>query len=174
MPKTSISHSRLVPSRLAPLLLALATLVLATSASGAQAATKQVVKTADNTTLNKTVLTNNRGRTLYSLSAETKGRFICVGGCLSAWKPLVVRKGVKPTGPVRLGTRLRPDGRTQVTYKGLPLYTFTGDTGPGEVDGEGIKDVGTWHAATVRNPVPAPEPQPSPPPPSPYPYPSGY
>jgi predicted lipoprotein with Yx(FWY)xxD motif len=34
-----------------------------------------------------------------------------------------------------------------VTYRGLPLYRFTGDTKPGETTGEGIRDVGVWHAA---------------------------
>lgn len=176
MPSTTNFQPRSSPGRLAPLVvaLALAALVLATNASAAPAATKRVVKTADNATLGKTILTNNRGRTLYSLSAESKGRFICVESCLSAWKPLLVPKGVKPTGPVTLKTRIRPDDRTQVTYKGLPLYTFTGDTRAGEASGEGIKDVGTWHAATVRALAPAPDPEPSPTPPPPYPYPGGY
>ncbi len=70
-----------------------------------------------------------------------------VSACLSVWKPLTVKAGVKPVGPVRLGTIVRPDGRTQVTYRGLPLYRFTGDTKPGDASGEGIHDVGVWHAA---------------------------
>jgi hypothetical protein len=37
----------------------------------------------------------------------------------------------------------------QVTYKGAPLYTFTGDQQPGETKGQGIKDVGTWSVATT-------------------------
>ena len=37
--------------------------------------------------LGKTVLTNNGGRTLYSLSVEKHGRFICTGSCTSTWKP---------------------------------------------------------------------------------------
>ena len=112
------------------------------------AATKRVVKVAQNGTVGHKVLTNLRGRTLYSLSAEKNGTFICTdAACLSVWKPLTVPAGTKPTGPVHLGTILRPDGRTQVTYRGLPLYRFTGDTRPGDASGEGIQDVGTWHAA---------------------------
>ncbi len=87
-----------------------------------------MAKQADNATLGKTILTSDRGRTLYSLSAETKGRFICTGACASTWRPLVVPAGVKPTGPVKLGTIERPDGRTQVTFKGRPLYSFSGDS----------------------------------------------
>jgi predicted lipoprotein with Yx(FWY)xxD motif len=94
-----------------------------------------------------TVLTNKAGLTLYSLSVEKHGRFICTGSCVSTWIPLVVRPGVKPTGPVSLGVVKRPDGKRQVTFDGRPLYTFDGDSRKGEANGEGFKDVGTWHAA---------------------------
>lgn len=140
---------------------------LAGSASAAQA-TKRVAKQAENATLGKTILTNARGRTLYSLSAEAKGRLICTGACASTWRPLVVPATVKPTGPVKLGTIERPDGKTQVTFKGRPLYTFAGDPKAGDVNGEGIKDVGTWHAAVTGRAAPQPEPQPQPEPPYPY------
>jgi Secreted repeat of unknown function len=43
----------------------------------------------------------------------------------------------------------RPEGTVQVTYKGTPLYTFTGDQQPGETKGQGIKDVGTWSVITT-------------------------
>lgn len=110
---------------------------------------KRVVDKAHNASLGKTVLTNRAGLTLYSLSAETHGRFICKGSCLHDWHPLVVAKGVKPTGPVSLGTIKRPDnGMRQVTFAGKPLYTFDEDRRKGDADGEGFKDVGTWHAAT--------------------------
>lgn len=161
----------------------------------AAAATKSVAKEGTVASLGKTVLTNNAGRTLYSLSVETHGHFVCTEACLATWKPLVVKAGTKPTGPAKLGTVKRPDGRTQVTYKGRPLYTFGGDSKSGEANGEGIKDVGTWHAATLAkssaapesppsqepsppsNPSPSPSPSPSPTPaptPPPNPYPSPY
>jgi predicted lipoprotein with Yx(FWY)xxD motif len=124
--------------------------LIAAGAVGASAQTsKRVVKEANNAKLGKTVLTNVKGITLYSLSAETNGKFICKGSCLKDWHPLVVAAGVKPTGPVRLGTIKRPDnGRRQVTFNGRPLYTFDEDAKAGDAKGEGIKDVGTWHAAT--------------------------
>jgi hypothetical protein len=81
-----------------------------------------------------------------------------------------VPAGTRPTGPVKLGTIVRPDsGRTQVTYKGRPLYRFDDDRKAGDVEGEGFKDVGTWHAATPpqHSAEPAPQPQP---PENPYPY----
>jgi predicted lipoprotein with Yx(FWY)xxD motif len=133
----------------------------------AAAHSRTVAKKARNAGLGEIILTNLRGRTLYTLSAEVKGRFICTGACLSVWHPLVVRKGVKPLGPTRLGLVKRPDGRMQVTFKGRPLYTFGGDTKAGQTNGEGVKDVGTWHAASLGK-IMHREPQP---PENPYPYP---
>src|SRR3954453_22314954 len=106
-----------------------------------------IVKTGH--ALGKTVLVNHAGRTLYSLSAETDGRFICTGACVSLWHPLLVSGAHKPTGARSLSTVRRPTGQTQVTYKGKPLYTFTGDHKRGDAKGEGFKDVGVWHAAAV-------------------------
>jgi predicted lipoprotein with Yx(FWY)xxD motif len=146
----------------AALLAAALVALLAPAVAGAGQASKRVAKRAENATLGRTILTTTRGRTLYSLSAETGGRFICTGACLSTWHPLVVAAGVKPTGPAKLGTIERPEGRTQVTFKGRPLYSFAGDTKAGDVKGEGIKDVGTWHAAALSKTAPQPEPQPEP------------
>jgi predicted lipoprotein with Yx(FWY)xxD motif len=150
-------------------LLAMVLLVVGV-AQGAGRPSKRVVATAQNTALGKTVLTTLKGRTLYSLSVEKNGKFICTASCLSVWHPLVVPAGTKPTGPVKLGTIVRPDNEvTQVTFKGKPLYRFGGDSKAGDDKGEGIKDVGTWHAVTTAAAKPAPEPQPAP-----YQPPSGY
>ncbi len=166
MPLLAIPRPRPYPIRIALLALVAVALVFGAEAI-AMGTSKRVAKEAENATLNRTVLTSLKGKTLYSLSVEKRGKFICTGGCLASWKPLLVPKGVKPTGPVKLGTIKRPEGKTQVTYKGLPLYSFNGDTKTGEVNGEGLKDVGTWHAAkvgSVSSPAPAPEPE------TPYPY----
>ena len=136
----------------AALLTALAALAAGPSygAAGGMSAPQRVVKTAQNRSLDKTVLVDRRGKTLYTLSAETHGRFICTTKvCLSLWTPLVVAHGTTPAGAKLLATVRRPDGRTQVTYRGRPLYTFTEDTKPGDVKGNGFKDVGTWLAATT-------------------------
>jgi predicted lipoprotein with Yx(FWY)xxD motif len=153
------------------LVLALALIgLLAATGAGAADPTKRVAKKATSDELGRVYLTTMKGRALYSLSAEKNGRFVCSGGCLQIWHPLYVGDNVKPIGPVKLGTIERPNGRTQVTYKGKPLYTFNGDRKAGDVNGEGIRDVGTWHVATVsRIQAPPPEPQPEP-----YPYPSPY
>jgi predicted lipoprotein with Yx(FWY)xxD motif len=141
--------------------------LIAVPGSAGAKATKVVAKEVESATLGKVVLANMRGRTLYTLSAEKNGRFICTGSCLSSWHPLLVPANTKPTGPVKLGTIERPEGRTQATYKGRPLYAFAGDTKSGEANGEGIKDVGTWHAVVLAGSTESP----SPPAPEPeYPY----
>jgi len=166
------SRNRIQTAGLVAVAVALAAAMLAVGAFAQGGASKRVAKEAQNTTLGKTVLTNMSGRTLYSLSVEKNGKFICTASCLSVWHPLTVPAGVKPTGPVKLGTIKRPEGGIQVTYKGRPLYRFGGDTKAGAANGEGIKDVGTWHAAAVPQAAaePEPQPQPQPAPENPYPY----
>jgi predicted lipoprotein with Yx(FWY)xxD motif len=107
------------------------------------------VHAVQNATLGKKIVVTASGRTLYTLSAETHGRFICTGSCLQNWHPLKVPAGGKVEGVARLGTIRRPEGGRQATYQGRPLYTFDMDRKKGDVNGEGFKDVGTWHAAVV-------------------------
>jgi predicted lipoprotein with Yx(FWY)xxD motif len=126
----------------------LAAAFYAVNASGAGGT--RVVMTAKNKALGKTILVNRQGLTLYSLSVERHGRFICKNAaCLSLWKPLVVAKGAKPTGVSGLGTVKRPDGRIQVSYRGGPLYRFVQDRKRGDIKGNGFKDVGTWRVIVV-------------------------
>jgi len=117
------------------------------------------VQSVNSSKLGTSVLVNDKSMTLYTLSAEKGGRFICTtsskipGGsasCLALWHPLTVAKGSMPTGAAMLGTITRPDnGATQVTWHGRPLYTFTGDKAPGDASGNGFKDVGVWKAAAL-------------------------
>jgi predicted lipoprotein with Yx(FWY)xxD motif len=164
------SSTRIRTAGLVLLSLALLIAAIAASAVAQSGGSKRVVKESENATLGKTVLTTTAGRTLYSLSVEKNGKFVCTGACLSTWHPLTVPAGVKPTGPVKLGTIERPDGGTQVTYKGRPLYRFGADAKAGEANGEGIKDVGIWHAATATPSAVKPTPQPQPSPENPYGY----
>ncbi len=110
-----------------------------------------LVKTASNSKLGATVLVDAQGLTLYHLSAEQGGKFICTSAaCVQVWHPLSALSGSTPSGGVgSLGTVKRPDGTEQVTYKGEPLYTFAQDKEAGEANGQGFKDVGTWSAVTV-------------------------
>src|SRR3954468_15568815 len=101
-----------------------ATLLLVTRSSNASGGSS-LVKSARNATLGRTILVSRSGLTLYSLSAERHGRFICTGSmCLSIWKPLVVARSVTPTGVKGLSVVKRPDARRQVAFRGAPLYRF--------------------------------------------------
>jgi predicted lipoprotein with Yx(FWY)xxD motif len=132
----------------AALLIGIVAAIYATRSSGAAPA--KLVSTAHNKTLGMTILVNSRGRSLYSLSVERHGKFICTtSACLSLWRPLTVHRGTKPTGVAGLGTVKRPDGKIQVAYRGAPLYTFAQDAKRGDVKGNGFKDVGVWRVVTV-------------------------
>jgi predicted lipoprotein with Yx(FWY)xxD motif len=140
------SHRRALVIAAALALAALVAGLVATRSDGAPRQT--VVKTAKNAKLGKTILVTLRGRTLYSLSAERNGRFICTDGtCLSLWTPLRVPRGTSPSGVAGLSLVSRPDKTRQVAYRGAPLYTFTQDSRAGDINGNGFRDVGVWRPA---------------------------
>ncbi|HEX5309460.1 MAG TPA: hypothetical protein VFW38_10325 [Solirubrobacteraceae bacterium] len=145
-----------VPTLAACLLLAACGSSKSSTATSANAAAPQTtgpstatVKTASSSL--GTILVDAQGMTLYHLSGEQNGKFICTStACTGIWHPLTITAGSTANGAVgSLSTVKRPDGTTQVTYKGTPLYTFASDQQPGEVKGQGIKDVGTWSAVTT-------------------------
>jgi predicted lipoprotein with Yx(FWY)xxD motif len=101
-------------------------------------------------------LENAAGRTLYVSDLERHKVLCTSGACTAIWSPLTVTGRHRPTGPGKVGQELstikRPDGTSQVTYDGRPLYTFSFDHGAGQVNGDGAKDSFdghdfTWHAA---------------------------
>lgn len=101
------------------------------------------------------VLTDANGKTLYMISryqvqyggrmtregfmisyndAKSQGTVPCEGACTETWNPLVA-----PANAVGRGfweVVKRADGTPQWTYKGSPLYTFTGDKQPGDLEGD--------------------------------------
>jgi predicted lipoprotein with Yx(FWY)xxD motif len=103
------------------------------------------------TTINgTTVLTNAAGFTLYWFVPDTSTTSKCTGSCATYWPPVKgpAAAGSGVTGT--LGTITRPDGTTQATYDGHPLYTYAGDTAPGQAKGNGLNvSGGLWHEVTV-------------------------
>jgi predicted lipoprotein with Yx(FWY)xxD motif len=102
------------------------------------------------TTSHGTVLTNSAGMTLYHFTPDGTGKPTCNAGCASLWPPLTVPSGtmhVAATGvrAANLGTVARSDGTLQVTYKGMPLYRYSGDTKAGDTNGQGFG--GIWFVA---------------------------
>jgi predicted lipoprotein with Yx(FWY)xxD motif len=97
------------------------------------------------------VLVDSEGHTLYAFSGDHGETIACEGACTKAWPPLLDESGEPQpsngTAAARLGTIERPDGTTQVTYAGHPLYEFGGDKSPGEANGNGQSAFGgTWTA----------------------------
>ena len=89
------------------------------------------------------VLANAKGMSLYVFDADDVMMSNCAGGCAASWPPHMAAAGAGPTGD--FAPIAHPDGGQQWAYKGRPLYTWVGDSGPGDVTGDGVG--GTWHAA---------------------------
>lgn len=103
------------------------------------------------------ILTDTSGRTLYVFDKDANGKIACAAGCVSIWPPLLLTGTTTPTpGPgvtVALAAVQRPDGGMQVTSGGRPMYTYSGDSSPGQTNGDGFN--GIWHVAKPSgNPAP--------------------
>ena len=100
-----------------------------------------------------TFLVDGQGRTLYLWDADHGPRSTCTAACAQAWPPLTTTGAPKASGAVKsslLGTATRADGSREVTYAGHPLYTYAGDTRPGQVTGEGSNSFGApWWTVTT-------------------------
>ncbi len=97
-----------------------------------------------------TVLTNATGLTLYWFVPDTATRSTCYGTCAGYWPPVTGPASAGPGITGTLATIKRSDGTTQVTYNGHPLYTYVGDTAPGQAFGNNLNlNGGLWHEVTV-------------------------
>jgi predicted lipoprotein with Yx(FWY)xxD motif len=123
-----------------------------TSTSSPAAATSGGLKTA--TIGGATVLTNTKGFTLYSFAPDTPTKSNCNGACAQNWPPVAgPAKASGVTGT--FGTIKRSDGSVQATFDGHPLYTFVGDTAPGQAKGNGLNVAGgLWHEITTSGTAP--------------------
>jgi predicted lipoprotein with Yx(FWY)xxD motif len=102
------------------------------------------------------VLTNSAGFTLYWFAPDTSTTSKCTGSCATYWPPVKgpATAGSGVTGT--LGVITRPDGTMQATYDGHPLYTYAGDSAPGQNKGNGLNaSGGLWHEVTVSGAAPA-------------------
>ena len=102
------------------------------------------------------VVTNSKGMTLYWFVPDSSTASKCSGSCATYWPPVIgaVTAGSGVTGT--LGSITRPDGTTQASYDGHPLYTYVGDSAPGQAKGNGLNiSGGLWYEMTVSGAKPA-------------------
>ena len=96
------------------------------------------------------VLTDASGLTLYWFAPDTAATSKCTGSCAAYWPPVTGDPRAGPGVTGRLGTIRRPDGGVQATYDGHPLYTYIGDGGPGQAQGNNLDlNGGLWYEVRV-------------------------
>jgi predicted lipoprotein with Yx(FWY)xxD motif len=116
----------------------------------APAVVKSALATVDGKS--ETILTDANGMTLYYYMPDKgTGKVNCVAACLQNWPPLLLSAGItKPVGGKGvvgiLGTVPNPNGGTQVTYNGWPMYTWSKDKVPGDTTGQNLG--GKWFVFT--------------------------
>jgi len=124
--------------------------------TGGSSGTVKTAKVSGNT-----VLTNSQGFVLYWFARDNSTKSHCHGSCTAFCPP---EKG-PVTGSVikgTFGTITRSDGSKQATFNGHPLYTYKGDSQPGEAKGNGLNiNGGLWHEVTTTGAAPAPNPSPT-------------
>jgi predicted lipoprotein with Yx(FWY)xxD motif len=100
-------------------------------------------------------LVDAEGNALYFNDQDTASKIACTAECASIWVPVTTESGQPSSDDssveAKLGAVMTPDGNSQLTFEGKPLYTFTEDT-PGQVTGNGFTDsfagvTFTWTAA---------------------------
>jgi len=114
------------------------------SPSSAAPVQSQAAVSAAESPLGET-LVDADGRTLYAFTKDKDGESSCYGDCAVTWPALTVQGDPAAGDGVEsslLATAERKDGSAQVTYKGMPLYYFSGDQQPGDANGQGVG--GSW------------------------------
>jgi predicted lipoprotein with Yx(FWY)xxD motif len=132
--------------------LVLLRVALAGASTPAPAATGTSTGTGLKTTVigGTTVLTNARGFTLYSFAPDTPTTSKCYDSCAAYWPPITGTAAAGSGLPGRIGTITRTGGARQLTYNGHPLYTYIGDTAPGQAKGNNLNlNGGLWHEVRV-------------------------
>ncbi len=120
----------------------------ATSASPSAATATATVAVANNSKLGM-ILLDGSGRTLYLFQADTGSSSTCSGSCATYWPPLLTNGAPKAGAGANaslLGTAMRNDGTTEVTYAGHPLYYVVTDHNPGDATGQAVNNFGAlWN-----------------------------
>jgi len=87
------------------------------------------------------VLADSKGMTLYTYDKDEPGKSNCYENCIDKWPVLKATQGSVAIGS--FSVVVRSDGAGQWAYQGHPLYYSHKDLAPGDVLGDGIRDI--WH-----------------------------
>ena len=148
IPPAAARAAGMTAAGLAAAALVLFGLALTGANSTAPAATGTALKTA--TISGTTVLTNAKGFTLYSFAPDTPTASKCYGSCAAYWPPVTGTTAAGQGLPGKVATIKRTDGTEQLTYNGHPLYTYIGDSAPGQATGNNLNlNGGLWHEVPV-------------------------
>ena len=97
-----------------------------------------------------TVLTSAKGFTLYWFAPDTATASHCTSTCAAYWPPVLGSASTNAKVVGTFSTVKRSNGALQVTYDGHPLYTYVGDSAPGQASGNDIKlNGGFWYEMKV-------------------------
>lgn len=97
----------------------------------------------------QTILTDVQGKTLYYFTPDTATTSACTGSCAQTWPPLLATGSSALTSAASLTGKLTAQttaNGNQVEYNRHLLYIFSGDSAPGQTNGEGL--FGKWFVAT--------------------------
>jgi predicted lipoprotein with Yx(FWY)xxD motif len=119
----------------------------AASTSAAASTGSAVLISTKHNKLGTVLAAGNKRLTVYLFEADKGSSSACSGACASAWPPVTGKPSAAGSAKASdLGTITRPDGSTQVTYKGHPLYYFIKDKDNGDAYGQGVKAFGAdWY-----------------------------
>ncbi len=87
---------------------------------------------------------------LYRFDKDTAkpSKSNCNDDCAVRWPPVIIQEGgavyLAGVDPKQVGAIRRADGNVQLTIGGWPIYRFSGDSKPGDLNGQGVG--GTWFA----------------------------
>jgi predicted lipoprotein with Yx(FWY)xxD motif len=120
------------------------------SSSSSPSGAPAIISTASLSGLGR-ALVDGQGRTVYVLVSDHHAKVTCTGPCAQVWPPVKVSAGQQPSasGGAKaslLGSDPDPEGGRVVTYAGWPLYTYIGDSSPGQATGQGLTtNGGLWY-----------------------------
>jgi predicted lipoprotein with Yx(FWY)xxD motif len=99
-------------------------------------------------------MTDTSGKTLYYFMKDTPGQSACTGACVTLWPPFSADPVTAPSSLNNgdFKSISRADGMKQTAFMGRPLYYYSGDTTPGDTNGQGFNNL--WYVANTSGSVP--------------------